>query len=440
MQSNPQTSYDAHIAQVTLLKHEAGITQVVFPSNRMLDISKLSKSCDQALRIMSAGELEQLLTKLKLTELPIVSDNSQVDTYLDLALLKQSSDIEVASTRENSYTKLSEDHLEELTSHANLGDFSIVVTPEQTPADVSQDIQQINQAVSQFTSRRISQRLEETLDIPPLPEISQKIIDLRLDPNADGVDLARAIELDPSLSAQILSWARSPYYSAHGNITSVEEAVNRVLGFDLVLNLTLGLALSRAIKLPRNGPAGYSPFWQQAIVTASLCSELARKIPFKVRPVPGLAYLSGLLHNFGFMVIGHTFPQQFEQINRHIEANPHINRMHIEQHILGMTREQCSACLLQQWELPSELVTAVRHQHTYGFEGEHAAYAKILYLAVRLLRQQGIGDGPNDLISTQVYQDLQLKPLDAEATLFSLIERLNDLDDLIRIIQGSNKS
>src|SRR5690606_24755139 len=108
---------------------------------------------------------------------------------------------------------------------------------------------------------------------------------------------------------------------------------------------------------------------------SSLCAELVRQIPTRLRPNQGLAYLCGLLHNFGYLVLGHVFPPQFTLVNRHIEANPHVNRMYVERHLLGLTREQISACLLQQWRMPDELIAAVRQQHNPFYEGEHAEYS-----------------------------------------------------------------
>ena len=64
----------------------------------------------------------------------------------------------------------------------------------------------------------MKQRLEETIEIPPLPETAQKVMKLRVNPDADVDDLADVVETDPSLAAQVVSWAASPYYAAPGKI------------------------------------------------------------------------------------------------------------------------------------------------------------------------------------------------------------------------------
>jgi HD-like signal output (HDOD) protein len=105
--------------------------------------------------------------------------------------------------------------------------------------------------VQNFTARRIQQRLEATVEIPPLADTAQKIIKLRVDPDATIDDITGVVETDPALAAQVVSWAASPYYGSAGKIRSVEDAIVRVLGFDLVINLALGLALGKTLACQR---------------------------------------------------------------------------------------------------------------------------------------------------------------------------------------------
>ena len=64
------------------------------------------------------------------------------------------------------------------------------------------DRAEISQAVQAFTARRIQQRLEQTIEIPPLPRAAQKIIKLRVDPNASVDDITGLVETDPALAAR----------------------------------------------------------------------------------------------------------------------------------------------------------------------------------------------------------------------------------------------
>ena len=100
----------------------------------------------------------------------------------------------------------------------------------------------------------------------------------------------------------------------------------------------------------------------------------------------GLAYLGGLLHNFGYLVLAHVFPPHFSLICRHLEANRQLDHQVIEHHLLGITREQIGAALMRCWEMPEEVVTALRFQGDPGYQGEQAVYPNLIFLAVQLLR------------------------------------------------------
>lgn len=433
MQSNTPASYSAKVANVIFLKDDIGQVQVVIPGNRLLDLTRLSHTFGRQFTALSVDEMEGLKKRYQLSEFPALPQITAMESMVDSALLEQK-ELYIVSGAGHEWLRIPMEQFRNLTTSSHIGNFTAPLRPDVSDQGNAQDLEDVHSAIRQFTPLRIRKRLEETLDLPPLPETARKIIELRVDPNADTKALAHTVELDPGMSAQVLSWARSPYYGTRGEVKTVEEAVIRVLGFDLVINLALGLALGRTLSVPKEGPHGYAPFWQQAVVTASLCAELVRKIPFDMRPSQGLSYLCGLLHNFGFLILGQVFPPQFSLVNRHIEANPHINRLYIEHFLLGMTREQCAACLMQQWQMPVELVTAMRQQHNREYSDDHAVYANLLFVAARLLRQHGFGDGPYEIIPDEMFERLHLPKDAALEVTQELLGKMDDLNDLVSLL------
>lgn len=273
---------------------------------------------------------------------------------------------------------------------------------------VGDDRALITRAVEKFTALRIRQRLEDTLGLPSFSPTMQKILMMRCDPEA-GVDaLVSVVRLDPSLSAQAMSWASSSYYAVPGKVRSLEDAIIRVLGFDLVVNLALGVALGKTLQMPSDTPRGATDYWQQAVYTATLAERLCRKMPMAERLRPGLAYLAGLLHNFGYLVLAHLFPPHFSLLSRYIEANPHIATEYIEKQVLNVTRELVGSWLLERWAVPAEVCVAVRHQNDADYDGEHCHYARLVHLSNRLLREQGLSDGPIETIPAGLAESLGL--------------------------------
>ena len=278
-----------------------------------------------------------------------------------------------------------------------------------------------------FTSLRIKQRLEDTLEIPTLPQTAQRIIKLQVNPNALVSELAEIVESDPSLAAQVVSWASSPYYAAPGKIRSVQDAVVRVLGFDLVGNLALGLALGKTLVLPKDRVDGVTPYWVQSIYCSTLVEALAKLVPGGQKTSKGLTYLAGLLHNFGYLVLAHIFPPQFSQICRYMEANPHISHMAIEYQLLQITREQICVWLMQLWNMPEEVAVAIRHQHDPSYDGAHCTYPNLLFMATRLLRQQGIGDAPLEEVPDYLYEKYKLCPQAVAETVQQVINSADEI-------------
>ncbi|MFT6261849.1 MAG: HD-like signal output (HDOD) protein/prolyl-tRNA editing enzyme YbaK/EbsC (Cys-tRNA(Pro) deacylase), partial [Bermanella sp.] len=398
----------ANTAQISILEDDIGRIQVIYPASHILDLNKLEAATSRQLWPLDKAKVAKIQQGLNLETIPALPQVTGLDTYVDEALLELDSIEMWLNDRE--HLQISMNDFQTLVSSARVGSYCATI-PKQEPLSqqwAKTDISQINNVVRDFTQLRVSQRLEETLDMPPMPETAQKIIDLRMDPDAETDELAKLVNQDPGLAAQVISWANSPYYGVASPIVNVQEAVVRVLGFDLVINLALGLSLGRTLEVPKDGPQGYTPFWQQSVYTAAMMSELVRALPPESRPSQGIAYLCGLLHNFGFLILGHVFPPHFKMVNRHIDANPQINRYYLEQHLMKLTREQISSNLFNQWGLPEEVCTAIRYQNEPAYDGKHCVLSKMLYVSSRMLRQYDLNDAPFEPISDEIISALNI--------------------------------
>jgi HD-like signal output (HDOD) protein len=362
--------------RVVHLADHTGRLQVLFPESSMLDIAAISR-----------------ITKRRFE--PIAHSHSNGD-----ALIKPNSVMTILEadmlagsyfsirTKSNGQRRdISSSELEKLFSGPlnSFNNISIDAPLIKEPVDNHEDDEeQILQALGRFQSIRLKQRLEETLDIPPLPASSHKIIRLSSDSSSSTDELCDVIALDPSLAAQVVSWASSPYYGAPGSIESVEDAIIRVLGFEMVMNLALGLSMKNAFKTPEEGPRHYQDFWLDSVTNAVLVESLVKAMPAEKRPKIGHAYLAGLLHNFGFLAISTILPPHFSILSRYQEANSHLPAELIEMQILHFTKEQLGSWLLRYWSLPDNIWTAIRYSKKPHYYGEHAILAKLLYVSHQL--------------------------------------------------------
>ncbi|KFE57493.1 aminoacyl-tRNA deacylase and HDOD domain-containing protein [Pseudomonas syringae] len=414
--------------QAVLVEDAVGALLILFPQSQLLDLARITELTGRKLVAVPNSRLLKMLAKHSLQVLPGLPALTSSPCLYDERLLQEPS-VLIGSGELGVLLEISSDDFKTMlnkASAAHFGELLSTIHPNLDRPD--DDREEITQAMHAFTARRIQQRLEATLEIPPLAGTAQKIIKLRVDPDATIDDITGVVETDPALAAQVVSWAASPYYASTGKIRSVEDAIVRVLGFDLVINLALGLALGKTLSLPKDHPQQTTPYWQQSIYTAAVIEGLTRAIPRAQRPEAGLTYLAGLLHNFGYLLLAHVFPPHFSLICRQLEVNPHLHHSYVEQHLLGISREQMGSWLMRYWDMPDELCTALRFQHDPMYDGEHSVYANLVYLAVRLLRQNGIGSGPQEVIPDEIYTRLNLPREKAEES----VRKVLDAEVLLR--------
>lgn len=420
------------IIKMLLMSDTLGRVQIIYPTNGMLDVDTLNQKLGRSLEALPDEDVANVIAQYELTKLPAIPDITGLPAIIDEQVLELD-EIYLESDNPEQLIKLTKTAFGVLTNKSKVASF--VVPISQIHCNVSKpssDLAQINQAIEKFTSLRIKQRLEDTLELPPLPQSAQDIIHLRANPDAGADELADIIERDPSLAAQVVSWASNSFYNAPGNVKSVHDAIIRVLGFDMVMNLAMGLALGKTLKVPQDEPKGYAPYWQQAMWMALGTTSVISKIDPKNRPSFGLSYLSGLLHNFGYLVLAHIFPPHFKLMCRYIEANRHLDTAYIEHFLLGITREQIGGQLMSVWNMPEEVITALRHQKNPSSAEEHQEFACLLQLTHHLLAAEGLLPGGPQEIDDSLYETLHISKENAQEA----VERLLGSQEDVAAIAG----
>lgn len=426
----------SQLVRVVLLQDGKGKVQVILPSDSLLDLKTLNTLVERSLVPIQQSEITNLTSTGKLLQIEFAPAVFFLPTIIDERIVSATScDFEIFDVEGVEIQSVELSLLRSALSGSNyrVRAISCTIPAEKLYRGVlgdSNDLDLIFNSIRNFTTLRIKQRLEETLEIPPLPQTAQRILALRSDPDANIVDLSEIVQMDASLAAQIVSWASSPYYAAPSKIRSVHDAISRVLGFDLVSNLAVGMALGNALSMPKDFPDGFTPYWLQSVYCSTLVEALVRLIPAKKRPSQGYVCLSGLLHNFGYLVLAHIFPPHFSAICRHVEANPAISHVAIDHLLLGVTREQISAWLLQFWGIPAEVYLGIRFQHEAKYKGEHHEYANLIFIATRLLRLHGIGDAPPEEIPLAMYEQFDLDPDKALAAVARVVDSDADLKQI----------
>jgi len=282
----------------------------------------------------------------------------------------------------------------------------------------------------------IKLRISRLKRLPPMPEMARRIVQLNSQPNSSVKDLVSVVELDPSLTMQVMRYASSPFFGYRGKVDSVHTAISRVLGYNMVMNLALGVTAAKSFKIPKNVPLGLEAFWRHAVYSAALVQALSTALPAEIRPPAGLAYLAGLLHNFGHLLLGHLFKQEFLLLNKFIAREPARSVVDIEKEVLGADHTRIGAWLMKAWNLPEEVIVATREHHNEYYQGPHAVYSQLVMLSDLLLKQYDVSsEGPGE-IPDSIMQMLELGDYQVAMISRQVFEDCAGLDSIAMQMSG----
>lgn len=270
--------------------------------------------------------------------------------------------------------------------------------------------------------------LEKVDRLPPMPKLAAEIVALSASHAAGAKELGAVVQKDPSLTAQVMRYAKSPLFGYRGELHSIQDAVSRVLGYDMVMHLALGLATAKPFKIQRTGPLGLESHWRHAVYSASLAQSLCADIKTGQRPQPGIAYLVGLLHNFGHLIMGTMFKREFAQINAMAAADSTARITTLETDLLGMDHGAIGGHVFARWGLPEEVIAVTGEHHNEIYDGPHAHYVHLIRLVDHILKNHGMGDAVTGEIPPALMERFGLSELQILMTMNRVLQGCEGLN------------
>ncbi|PIE76795.1 HD family phosphohydrolase, partial [bacterium DOLJORAL78_65_58] len=140
--------------------------------------------------------------------------------------------------------------------------------------------------------------LKTIKDLPPLPLVVQKLLQVMDDPNSSADDISQVLSADNAMAAKVLKLVNSSFYGLSGQVASVPRAIV-ILGLSSIRNLALGLGVTKLMARAGNGEL-QQRFWAHSIATAAACETVARATQ---RIIPEEAFVAGLLHDIGHLIL-----------------------------------------------------------------------------------------------------------------------------------------
>lgn len=390
------------------LNDRFGVILAVLSSDRVIDFDKLSKLMGRKLEPATSAQVLSIFRDCDGIFVPPVGEAYGVRTIMDDQLIDNDMIYMVAGDARHIIQLRTKDFISLQGQACLASDFTINRSEEVAAREQEAAAKGAQGQGDSLTPDIVKSILSDINKLPPMPEMAQKIFSLASDPYADAKSLAEAVNMDPSLSAQVLRYARSPLFAYTGDIDSIQTAISRVLGFEMVLNLALGLATTKPFKVQRVGPVGLDAHWRHAIYSAALTQALAKEVNVSPRPNPGVAYLCGLLHNFGHLIMGHMFKQQFSELNERMISEPQASVVDLEKEIFGISHDELGAEIMHAWGLPEQIVISTREHHSTNYKGVYEDYPRLVMLADIVLKGHMMGEADTSDIPEALLKELNI--------------------------------
>ncbi len=272
--------------------------------------------------------------------------------------------------------------------------------------------------------------LAQVGSVPSLPSVVLELRKYLNDPEVSFDQLARVIEFDPGLTANVLQLANSAYFGWTRTIKTVKEAITR-LGTNRIFQMVLCMSVAPLVRKPIKGyDTDGEGLWKHSIATAICAEQLV-----EVLGLPDLeeAFTAGLLHDMGKGVLG-TFVEIDDEAIKEIVRTDNLSFNEAEQMVLGIDHAEVAAELLRAWNLPEVVVEGARwHHQPQHAAAEHQQLVDLIHVADFLCMSFGFGQGVDGLqyrLNEQANDRLGLKVSQAEAVGSKIMIAMEELGNM----------
>lgn len=251
----------------------------------------------------------------------------------------------------------------------------------------------MNAAIS--TAKSLEDIISKSLELPVLPATTQKVLAMMADPDVSIEKIKRLIGADPGLTTKILKIANSAFYGSYRNIENLTQAILR-LGLNAVRNIVVATSMKNVYK--RFGLAE-KLIWEQMIGAALAANVIAKQAR---RTDPEDAFIGGLLHDVGKVVLNNELPEKFASVMQKV-YNDAVPFEEAEKEVFEFSQREVGAFIVKKWGFPEKLENLIRSFDDHGaldVDKQTSNLAFTIALADRMCQKFGMGwrnPGGNDV-------------------------------------------
>lgn len=193
---------------------------------------------------------------------------------------------------------------------------------------------------------------------PSPPQVLLRLLQMVDDDGTTMSELARLVEQDAGLCTRVLTAANSPAIRRGNPMRSIESCLI-ALGTRLVRSIATCLSVQSLFdERTATRIVDLSAFWTHSLLTAELSRSLAAASGY---PRPDEAYLAGLLHDVGELILLSALGEPYVQILAAAGSEAALSELETER--LGVHHGEIGTWLVDQWQLDSAFADGILFHH-----------------------------------------------------------------------------
>ena len=278
----------------------------------------------------------------------------------------------------------------------------------------------VGRALSNIIQRRIN---DNRLQLPSMPLVALKCLDVLRDPNVTFADVARVVEQDPVIATRVMRVVNSAAYSRRHAVKTLEQAISQI-GVKPMRILLVEVAACQVFTSRSAGiRQKFKMIWEHCLAVGMLARDLSERLRSRVEP--DSAYLGGLLHDIGKPIIGGLLLEAERKLIDELDV-PWMTET-LWQKTVAESHRSVGATVAAAWKLPTDSVEAIERCDAYDREAGPHSCGNLVRFANTLAKREGIyvGDVSGDEIIAAILQGRAVLNVD-EATEATLIATLRD--------------
>nr|WP_321513630.1 HDOD domain-containing protein [uncultured Pseudodesulfovibrio sp.] len=227
--------------------------------------------------------------------------------------------------------------------------------------------------------------LRQDHQLPALPQVFLELQQAISSTSTSADDLAEIISQDPGLTAFLLRMVNSAFYSLPMQIDTISRAVT-VVGVNQLSTLAVGTSVISLFKDIPEEVLDMEQFWKHSVACGLIARRLCR---ITGQGDPERAFVSGLLHDIGQLIMLQAEPERVAAVHVHARSKNTL-LFEVEKALLGFDHATLGGMLLRKWNFPFVLVAAVLEHHHPKVSQKEAEPA-LVHCAETIATGLGIG-------------------------------------------------